>query len=51
MDTDLGEFGPPLAPNPTFGFASSILGNVAGFANLYNVGGPRSLQISLRLHF
>jgi hypothetical protein len=39
VDSDLGPFGPPLQPNPTFGVAVNTL------------GGARSIQLSLRLLF
>jgi hypothetical protein len=39
VDSDLGLFGPPLQPSPTFGVAVNTL------------GGARSIQLSLRLLF
>jgi hypothetical protein len=39
IDSLFGSYGPPFQPNPTFGIAVS------------GAGGPRSLQLSLRLRF
>jgi hypothetical protein len=49
VDSLLGYF-PPLQPNPDFGMAVQMLN---GFTDdpLYSVGGPRSIQLSLRLSF
>lgn len=53
-------FGDPdgLLISPTFGFSTSMLGRslgsggtVGGFNPLYQIGGPRSIQFSLRLGF
>jgi hypothetical protein len=51
VDSNLGFYGPPLEPEPTFGAAVQTLANTGGASPLYNAGGPRSMQISLRLHF
>jgi len=47
----LGDFGPPFTPNPFFGMAGTMSGGQGALAPLYDVGGPRSIQISLRLSF
>jgi hypothetical protein len=49
VDSLLGYF-PPSQPNPDFGMAVQMLN---GFTDdpLYSVGGPRSIQLSLRLSF
>jgi hypothetical protein len=58
-------FGPPIAdlqspqsPNPQFGLSNQTLGQYlganagnGGFSNLYQVGGPRSIQLALKLLF
>jgi hypothetical protein len=47
-----------LLPNPTFGISQNMLnqglqpgGSGTGFSPLYQVGGPRSLQLALKLEF
>jgi hypothetical protein len=41
-----------LTPNPTFGVATASLRNsLPGLSSLYQVGGSRSAQLSLRLEF
>jgi len=47
----LGDFGPPFTPYPFFGTAPTMSGGQGALAALYDVGGPRSIQISLRLSF
>src|SRR5262249_8553024 len=53
----LGRYGQSLAANPTFGFSTRTAANVpvtgvtTGLAPLYRAGGPRSIQLSLRLGF
>jgi Carboxypeptidase regulatory-like domain len=51
VDSNLGFYGPPLEPEPSFGVAVQSLANTGGASPLYNVGGPRSIQVSLRLGF
>ena len=51
IDSDLGSFGPPLELNPEFGAATTLLAGSGGPIALYNAGGPRSLQLSLRAFF
>jgi hypothetical protein len=56
-----GNFGSSFAPgqisrNPNFGISQSLLNSglqdgTSGFNPLYQVGGPRSLQLALRLEF
>ena len=54
-----GNLGGPPAPNPTFGQSTKMLGrSLAGgqfgngaFDPLYQVGGPRSIQLGLKLSF
>jgi hypothetical protein len=48
-DSNFGFF-PPLQPNPDFGIAVGML-NQSTDDPLYSVGGPRSIQLSLRLRF
>ncbi|MGH3428921.1 MAG: hypothetical protein ACRD3Q_17690, partial [Terriglobales bacterium] len=45
-----------LLSSPTFGeatqmFGTGLTGFGTGFNPLYQVGGPRSIQLALRLHF
>lgn len=47
-----------IAPNPTFGTSTNMLGrrlgaggNSGGFSPLFQIGGARSIQLSLRLSF
>ena len=55
--SDLGA--PPPNGNPQFGLASQMLGQglsggnvgAGAFSPLYQVGGPRSIQLALKLHF
>lgn len=53
----LGIFRPPLSPNSLFGVSTAMLANTpvdgatTGLTPLFHTGGPRSLQISLRLDF
>ena len=47
----LGDFGPPFTPDALFGMATSMAGGQGYLPALYDVGGPRSIQISLRLGF
>jgi len=53
----LGVFRPPLSPNSLFGVSTAMLANTpvdgvtTGLTPLFHTGGPRSLQISLRLDF
>ena len=51
VDSYLGAFGPPFQPNPTFGIAVLTLAQSGDAAPVYNVGGSRSIQLSLRLRF
>ena len=51
VDSYLGAFGPPFQPNPTFGIAASTLAQSGNAIPVYNPGGPRSIQLSLRLSF
>jgi hypothetical protein len=53
-------FGPPVADiiQPNFGFSTKMLGSSldsgsagAGLSSLYQVGGPRSIQLALKLFF
>ena len=52
-NTNLGSVGPTgilTGPNATFGVATSTLRNSPpGLSSLYQIGGPRSAQLSLRL--
>ena len=53
---NLGSFGPPLSPNNLFGMSTAMAntpfnGITNGLSPLYRVGGPRSLQLSLRFSF
>jgi hypothetical protein len=42
----------PFYPNPLFGQAAQMLGHALGGLNpLYQIGGPRSIQLLLRLQF
>jgi hypothetical protein len=55
----IGDLGSPLALNPQFGQSIQMLGqslggnNVGGgsFDPLYQIGGPRSIQLALKLTF
>jgi len=55
----IGDLGSPLALNPQFGQSTQMLGeslggnNVGGgsFDPLYQIGGPRSIQLALKLMF
>ena len=53
----LGIFRSPLSPNSLFGVSTAMLANTpvdsvtTGLTPLFHTGGPRSLQISLRLDF
>jgi len=49
IDTNLGSSPPPQL-NPGFGIARGMLNGSMGDP-LYSVGGPRSIQLSLRLRF
>ena len=47
-----------IPPNPNFGVSTNMLGrrlgsggNSGGFSPLYQIGGPRSIQLSLKLSF
>jgi hypothetical protein len=51
MDGLFGSFGPPFQPNSTFGIAFFSVAQFADVNPLYSVGGPRSIQLSLRLSF
>lgn len=51
MDGLFGSFGPPFQPNSTFGIAFFSVAQFADVNPLYSVGGPRSIQLSLRLNF
>jgi hypothetical protein len=51
VDSFLGAYFPPLEPNPTFGIAVQSLAESGDALSLYNAGGPRSIQLSLRLRF
>lgn len=51
MDGAFGSFGPPFQPNPTFGIAFFSVASFSDVDSLYSVGGPRSIQLSLRLAF
>ncbi|MGH9544354.1 MAG: carboxypeptidase regulatory-like domain-containing protein [Terriglobales bacterium] len=51
VDGRFGSFGPPFQPNPTFGIAFYSVAQFADVDPLYSVGGPRSIQLSLRLSF
>jgi hypothetical protein len=51
VDSYLGAFGPPFQPNPTFGIAAETLAQSGDAAPIYNPGGSRSIQLSLRLSF
>jgi hypothetical protein len=54
-----GDLGGPTSPNPQFGQSSQMLGrSLAGgfvgagaFDPLYQLGGPRSIQLGLKLSF
>jgi hypothetical protein len=53
----LGNYVPPLVMNSSFGVPTATLGQAPfngithGLTSLYHVGGPRSVQLSLRLGF
>ena len=49
VDKSLGD--PPLYPNLTFGEGVLMLANSGDLSPLYHGGGPRSIQLSLRLTF
>jgi hypothetical protein len=51
VDSRLGFFGPPLQPNSTFGIAFDTLAQSGDASSLFNVGGPRSIQLSLGMRF
>jgi len=51
VDGQLGLFGPPFQPNDTFGMAFVTVSQFSDVSPLYSVGGPRSIQLSLRLRF
>ncbi len=56
-DGFLGNYSPPLEPNSLFGVSAAMLaqapidGVTNGLTPLYRVGGPRSIQLSLKLEF
>lgn len=55
----IGDLQSPQSPNPQFGLSTQSLGQHLGGANvggggfntLYQVGGPRSIQLALKLMF
>jgi hypothetical protein len=48
----LGEYSPPFFPNPAFGVPPTTLANGPGaLSPLYRAGGPRSVQLALRVVF
>jgi Carboxypeptidase regulatory-like domain/TonB dependent receptor len=51
VDGLVGSFGPPPSLNPTFGMAFFSVADFSDVSPLYSVGGPRSIQLSLRLSF
>jgi hypothetical protein len=51
VDGQVGVFGPPPSLNPTFGMAFFSVAQYSDVNPLYSVGGPRSIQLSLRLSF
>ncbi len=51
INGNLGLWDPPLEPNPGFGLAGSTAAAAHGLIPLYSAGGPRSIQLSLRLRF
>jgi len=51
MDGLFGSFGPPFQPNSNFGIAFFSVAQFSDVDPLYSVGGPRSIQLSLRLRF
>lgn len=51
IDSLFGSYGPPFQPNPTFGIASFSAAQFGDVSPLYAPGGPRSIQLSLRLGF
>jgi hypothetical protein len=51
VDGLLAGFGPPPQPNPTFGLAVGVSAGTGDLNPLYNIGGSRSIQLSLRLRF
>jgi hypothetical protein len=53
---NLGEYGPPLSPYALFGISTAMAntpfnGVTNGLTPLFRAGGPRSLQLSLKLSF
>ena len=51
-DGTLGEYSPPFFPNPAFGVPPATLANGPGaLSPLYRTGGPRSVQLALRVVF
>ena len=41
-----------FAPDPNFGRSVQMLGTrLAGLSSLYQIGGPRSFQLALKLQF
>jgi hypothetical protein len=51
IDSLFGSYGPPFQANPTFGIAFVTAAQFGDVASLYSPGGPRSIQLSLRLSF
>jgi hypothetical protein len=51
MDGFWGSLGPPVQLNSTFGFPFFSVAQFSDVNPLYSVGGPRSIQLSLRLSF
>jgi len=51
VDGNLGFWGPPLQPNPTFGYAGATAADGHDLPALYSAGGARSIQLSLQLRF
>jgi hypothetical protein len=54
----VGLLPPTTIPNPSFGFSQSMVGRggesagiIGGLNSLYQAGGPRSIQFSLKLQF
>jgi hypothetical protein len=54
----VGDLESPQSINPQFGLSTQTLGEylggaagVGGFSSLYQVGGPRSIQLALKLFF